>query len=64
MNAAERPFDPTPAELEYPAGYLVRKVLAQGSVKVANRRINVSSALRGWNVGLEPIRDQAVYGMS
>jgi putative transposase len=52
-----RPFDPTPAELEYPAGYLVRKVTAHGGVKVANRRVNVSSALGGWEVGLEPFRD-------
>jgi len=57
-HESPRAFDPTPAELEYPAGYLVRKVLTQGSVKVANRRINVTSALRGWDVGLEPIRDQ------
>jgi putative transposase len=53
-----RPFDPAPVELEYPAGYLVRKVLGQGNVKVANRCINVTSALRGWEVGLEAIRDE------
>jgi putative transposase len=56
-HQSPRPFDPTPAELEYPAGYLVRKVTSHGGVKVANRRVNVSSALGGWEVGLEPFRD-------
>ncbi len=56
-HESPRRFDPAPAELEYPAGYLVRKVLRQGNVKVANRCINVTSALRGWTVGLEPVDD-------
>lgn len=56
-HQSPRPFDPAPAELEYPAEYLVRKVTSQGGVKVANRRVNVSSALGGWEVGLEPFRD-------
>jgi hypothetical protein len=56
-HESSRQFDPTPAELEYPAGYLVRKVTTNGGVKVANRRVNVSSALGGWDVGLEPFRD-------
>jgi transposase InsO family protein len=50
-----RPFDPSPIELEYPKGYAVRKVHATGIIKMHRKALSVSSALRGHDVGLEPI---------
>lgn len=54
-----RKYDPAPVELAYPTGYVVRRVLNGGAVKLQNRRVNVSTALRGWDVGLEPIRERS-----
>jgi transposase InsO family protein len=51
-----RKFDPTPVELVYPPGYLVRQVGGTGSVKLHNRRINVSLALRGLTIGLQEVQ--------
>lgn len=53
-QTSPRRFDPTPAELSYPSAYLVRKANHAGDVKLHNRRINVTSALRGYELGLEP----------
>lgn len=47
-------FNAAPVEMSYPSGYLVRKTNHVGDVKIHNRRINVSAALRGFEVGLEP----------
>lgn len=55
-HASLRKFDPAPVELVYPRGYLVRKVSGVGDVKVHNSRVNVSLALRGFDVGLEPMQ--------
>jgi putative transposase len=44
-----------PVELTYPAGYLVRKVMRTGHVHVSHRSVNISAALRGCEVGLEPL---------
>lgn len=52
--SSTRKFDPTPIELAYPSGCLVRKVNRHGAVKIENIRVGVSEALRGWGVGLEP----------
>jgi transposase InsO family protein len=53
-HSSPRKFDPTPIELAYPTGYLVRKVNRRGAMKVANIQVGVSEALSGWEVGLEP----------
>lgn len=55
---SSRKFDPQPVELTYPAEHLVRKVNGTGSVKIHRRLINVSLALRGYEVGLEPCAAQ------
>lgn len=52
-----RKYDPSPVELVYPAEYLVRRVMNRGGVKLKNRCVNVSEALQGWDVGLEPVHD-------
>lgn len=46
-------FDPTPIELDYPMGYLKRKVMPAGAIKIDNVKVNVSLALKGWHVGLK-----------
>lgn len=52
-----RAYDPTALELGYPAGFLVRRVMGQGAIKLCNVRINLSLALAGYDVGLESLDD-------
>jgi hypothetical protein len=54
-QSSPRKFDPAPVELVYPAGYAVRKVMRTGHVNFAHRSINISAALDGREVGLEPL---------
>lgn len=54
-HASPRKYDPAPVELVYPNSYLVRKVSSTGSVRLHQTGINVSLALRGFDVGLEPL---------
>jgi putative transposase len=56
-SSSPRKFDPTPSAVSYPGEYLVRKVNANGSVRIHSRPIKVSLALRGFNVGLQPTGD-------
>jgi transposase InsO family protein len=49
-----RRFDPSPIELVYPPGRLVRKVNRNGEVKLQSVRTLISTALIGWELGLEP----------
>ncbi len=42
-------------ELEYPAGFLVRKVNAGGEISLFGIRVMIGTALRGWHVGLKPL---------
>ena len=49
-----RPYEGTPDELEYPSGYIARKIDCSGALKVLNKKIRVTTALRGWTVGLKP----------
>ena len=53
-QTSPRKFDPAPVELVYPGQYLVRKVDHGGLVKIRQQRVGVSTALRGYVVGLEP----------
>jgi transposase InsO family protein len=55
---SSRPFDPAPVELKYRPEYLVRKVSHRGNVKIHKMPICVSMALGGFEVGLEPMKDQ------
>jgi transposase InsO family protein len=54
-HKSPRRFDPKPVELIYPAGYRVRKVSQRGAVKIENILVGVSEALRGLEIGLEPV---------
>lgn len=42
-------------EIEYPAGYLVRKVFSGGEVRVFGARVSIGYSLRGLQVGLRPV---------
>ena len=55
---SERRFDPTPVVLEYPQGYWRRQVKPNGCIKISNRWVFVSSAIVGWDVGLQPLGTQ------
>lgn len=47
--------------LEYPAGYLPRKVFKSGEIILHGIRVTIGSALRGWHVGLREQKQQNVY---
>ena len=44
-------------ELEYPVGFLSRKITKDGEVILNGIRITIGSALRGLNVGLKPLEN-------
>jgi transposase InsO family protein len=48
-----RPYESTPDQLEYPTDYLERRVQPYGAISLEKSKIFISSALRGWNVGLK-----------
>ena len=47
--------------LEYPTGYLPRKVFASGEIILDGVRVTIGSALRGWHVGLRPQKQAGIY---
>ena len=47
--------------LEYPAGYLPRKVFKSGEIILNGVRVSIGSALRGWHVGLREQKQQGLY---
>lgn len=48
-------------ELEYPLGFLVRKVTGGGEIILNGVRITIGHALRGWHVGLKPLDEGRTY---
>ena len=47
--------------LEYPAGYLHRKVFQSGEIALDGKRVTIGSALRGWHVGLREQKQPGMY---
>lgn len=47
--------------LEYPAGYLPRKVLKSGEIILNGVRVTIGFSLRGWHVGLREQKHQGLY---
>ena len=47
--------------LEYPAGYLPRKVFNSGEIVLNGVRVTIGSALRGWHVGLREQKQPNMY---
>ena len=54
---SERVYTGDYDELEYPMGFLVRKVTLSGEIILNGLRITIGHALRGWHVGLQPLDD-------
>lgn len=54
-EVSPRKYDCDFDELEYPMGFLVRKVQGGGEIIFNGIRITIGYALRGWHVGLKPI---------
>lgn len=54
---SERKYTGDYDELEYPIGFLVRKVTGGGEIILNGVRITIGYALRGWHVGLKPLDD-------
>lgn len=52
-----RPYEAEEVELCYPSGQFVRKIRSNGSVKWRSLDVRISTALRGYHVGLEPTAD-------
>lgn len=52
---SKRRYKPDEVELVYPSGHLVRKVARNGAVKIDNMAIRISTALYGYEIGLQPI---------
>ena len=49
--------------LEYPPGYLPRKVFNTGEIILNGVRVTIGCALRGWHVGLCPQKQPGVYNV-
>lgn len=68
MRVPAELYEPSPrryehgeVELEYPLGYLRRRVSPAGMICLESIRISVSEALAGWEIGLQPEKDR--YGL-
>lgn len=48
-------------EIEYPIGYLTRKVMRTGEIAVNSVRVSIGSSLYGLQVGLKPLKEQNTY---
>lgn len=66
MKTPDEVFVPSPRkymgdfdDIEYPLGYLSRKVSKDGEILLNGIRISISSALRGFSVGLKPIENNS-----
>jgi putative transposase len=53
-----RAYTPGAIDLEYPLGYLRRRVGPNGSISLNKLRVQISEALIGWDVGLQPERER------
>jgi transposase InsO family protein len=53
-----RRYAGTPQSLTYPAGFLERKVHKSGTIRIHRSEIMITTAIQGWNVGLQPVSAQ------
>lgn len=68
MRTPDEVYKPSPRKyagdfdiLEYPAGYLPRKVTNSGEIILYGVRVSIGHALRGWHVGLRPQKQPGMY---
>ena len=59
---SQRRYEPAPAMLQYPTGYLRRRVVTRGNISLHRVPIRISSSLAGWDVGLQPSKANR-YGL-
>ncbi len=57
FSPSERKYIGDFDEIEYPLGFLSRKVLRSGEIVFGGIRISLGYSLKGWNVGLKPLGD-------
>jgi putative transposase len=57
---SRRAYEAQIPQIQYPPQYLIRKVSNAGMLTVADKRIFISSSLRGWHVGLKPVTMQTL----
>ena len=60
-HISERKYSGDYDILEYPAGYLPRKVCNNGELVLNGVHVTMSHALRGYHVGLRPQKQQGMY---
>jgi transposase InsO family protein len=47
--------------LEYPAGFIPRKVFKSGEIILDGARVTIGASLKGWHVGLHPQKESGMY---
>lgn len=52
-----RKYQGTPDKIDYPNTFVERKVNNVGQITIDDQRIYITSALRGWTIGLDPKND-------
>ena len=62
-TCSQRKYKGDYEEIDYPIGYLTRKVAATGEIILNSVRISVGKALRGLQVGLRPTDEPNVYNL-
>ena len=60
-HPSERKYSGDFDVLEYPAGFLPRKVFKSGEIILDGLRVTIGSALSGWHIGLRPQKEQGMY---
>ena len=60
-NPSKRQFEST-LQLEYPLGFLRRRVSNKGAISLQKTKVSVSESLAGWDIGLKPDRRNR-YGL-
>jgi putative transposase len=61
-QSSPRRFEPHEIALEYPLGYLRRRVSSNGAIRLKRSRVRVSESLAGWDVGLQ-VEKPSRYGL-
>jgi transposase InsO family protein len=51
---SEKLYAGTPDEIQYPLGFMTRKVTGKGFIKLRSALLPISTALIGWHIGLKP----------
>ena len=68
MKTPDEVYTPSPRkyigdydEIDYPIGFLTRKVTGSGEIIVNSIRVSIGFALRGLQVGLKPLKEENTY---